>query len=274
MNNSILIIDGLNYIYRASSGFNKGNYSIIYNFFRNLKATIEHFDPIKCFFILDGNPKFKKNLYSDYKGNRIKYSSNNNSSKKEKNIFFHNQKNEIIRLLSYLPIQIIKASDYEADDVIAFLCENLNGENICICSNDNDYIQLLQKYKNVKVFDPIKKSFMEDPGIHFLLFRALVGDVSDNIKGLMSQENALELCRAPSKLKEFLSHEENLADFNLNKQLIEFQEVSEQELIFYDSNVNFDLLKNEFIKMEFESILDNKYWIKFIEVFSKLNKDY
>lgn len=269
-NNTILIIDGLNYIYRASSTFDKGDYCIIYNFFRNLKATIEQFNPTKCFFVLDGNPKYRKSIYSAYKGNRTKYGSSDFQKNKEHNTFFHSQKNEIIRLLAYLPIQIIKAKDYEADDVIAFLCGNLKDENIVICSNDSDYIQLIQTYKNVKVYDPIKKIFMEDPGIHFLLFRCLVGDVSDNIKGIISEKEAIELCNNTSRLKEFLSNDEYKADFNLNKQLIEFQKVPEEELEWFESDTNFNTLKTEFIKMDFKSMVNDKYWSRFVELFSNI----
>jgi len=44
---------------------------LIYNFFRNLRPIIEVFSPDKCFFVLEGHPQFRYDLFSEYKANRI-----------------------------------------------------------------------------------------------------------------------------------------------------------------------------------------------------------
>src|ERR1700722_2315472 len=46
-------------------------YSYVYNFFRNLRPLIEDFSPDKCFFVLEGHPQFRYDLYGDYKANRL-----------------------------------------------------------------------------------------------------------------------------------------------------------------------------------------------------------
>ena len=47
------------------------SFIIIFNFFRNLRPIIEQFSPDKCFAVLEGHPKFRYDLFSDYKANRI-----------------------------------------------------------------------------------------------------------------------------------------------------------------------------------------------------------
>src|SRR3974377_2201126 len=45
-------------------------YVLIFNFFRNLRPIIEQFQPDKAFFVLEGHPQFRYDLYADYKANR------------------------------------------------------------------------------------------------------------------------------------------------------------------------------------------------------------
>ena len=58
----ILFLDAYNLIHRARSGFTKGDYPIIYNFFRGVRPLVEKFDPTHVYFVLEGNPKFRKQL--------------------------------------------------------------------------------------------------------------------------------------------------------------------------------------------------------------------
>jgi len=67
----VLFLDAYNLIYRAKSGFTKGDNPVVYNFFRGVRPLIEKFEPQKVYFVLEGNPIFRKEISSgDYKGNR------------------------------------------------------------------------------------------------------------------------------------------------------------------------------------------------------------
>ena len=67
----VLFLDAYNLIYRARSGFTKGEYAIIYNFFRHVRPLVEKFNPDKVYFVLEGNPTFRKQLSEGaYKDNR------------------------------------------------------------------------------------------------------------------------------------------------------------------------------------------------------------
>lgn len=271
---NILLIDGLNFIWKANIKFSTPNsnsfgpngedYTLIYNFFRNLRALIEQFSPFKVFFVLEGHPKFRYDLYADYKANRIIKTA----SKQEEMDKFHISKKEIIRILKHLPITIAKAKDYECDDTIAALCEDLKEENVIIISNDSDYIQLLQKgYNKLKIFNSIKKEFMQAPEYPYVAWKCLNGDKSDNIPKLLTPAKAIKTISDATLFNNFLSIEENRSLFNINKQLIEFRIVPKEEILLEEGFKDLNKLKQEFINMKFESIINDKSWNKYIKTF-------
>lgn len=287
----ILFIDGLNSIFRASVNFGsptkhfeiennlcickspwntKDNfcygekYYIVFNFFRNLRPIVELFQPNKIFFVLEGRPQFRYDLYPEYKANRIIKTA----SKQESIDKFYDCTNIILKLLKYLPITIAKANVYECDDVIGALCEDLKDENLIVLSNDSDYIQLLQRqYKSIKIYNPIKKEYMQAPNYPYVAWKSLAGDKSDNISAITKSKNALLFMEKPNLLKSFLDIEENRCNFNINKKLIEFFPVPLEEIIFDEGNSNFIELKQEFEFMKFNSITNEKSWIKYTKTF-------
>jgi DNA polymerase-1 len=270
----ILLIDGHNSIWRANIGFKPKDadaplYNIVYNFFRSLRASVEQFEPNKVFFCLEGHNNFRYKLFSEYKANRIIKTGSKAQTISDD---FHRQKDIILALLPHLPIIKVKADEFEADDVIATLAENLKDEDITVISNDSDFIQLLQKgYKNFKIFNPFKKEYIEAPSYHYLAWKSLRGDKkTDNIPGLVGDKKAQKLLGDPIAFKEFLSSEENRANFSLNKELIELKIIDDGDLIFTEYKINFELLKEEFNNMDFQSIIEEEYWNRFCKTFSNL----
>ena len=270
----ILIFDAMNAMHRARFPFNDGNYSIVFNFFRNIRPLIEQFSPDKVFFVFEGHPKFRHELYADYKANRIIKTASEELTeqqklKQEEMVDFYRQAQIIIQLLKFLPVSLVKAENYEADDTIATLCEDLKEENITIISSDTDFIQLLQKgYKNIGLYNPIKKEFLEPPEYPYVVWKSLAGDKTDNIPKILTEGKATKICNDPSKLEQFLSLEENRSLFSINKRLIEFAIVPQEELIIDNGECNFEKLKEDFHFMEFNSIINDKSWNKYINTFN------
>lgn len=270
----ILLIDAHNMIWRACVKFGTPpvqnvDDSVIFtfNFFRNLRPLVEEFSPDKCFFVLEGHPQFRYDLFSDYKANRII----KQAASKETSERFFKTKDLILPLMQYLPITTCRAANYEADDVIATLCDNMKEEDITILSNDSDYIQLLQRdYKNIRIFNPIKKEDMIAPDYPYVAWKCLNGDKSDNIPSLLKPKKALETIMDIEKFKLFLETEENRANFSMNRQLIEFKSVPEEEIFLAEGVRNFDILREEFKKLEFESIINDKSWEKYVKTFDCL----
>lgn len=242
----------------------QSDYTVVYNFFRNLRVTVEQFKPDKIFIVLEGHPKFRHELYPEYKSNRIVKTA---SQQEVKDNFFKNT-DIILELLTYLPITIAKADDYECDDVIATLVNNLQTQDITIVSNDTDYIQLLQKgYPNCKIYSPTKKEYMSAPKHPYIVLKALTGDKSDNIKSLMGPKTAEKTLADLDKLQKFMSIEENRANFNINKQLIEFANVNLDDIVLVDGIKDFETLKSKFNELKFNSLTEDKYWEKFCNTF-------
>jgi len=286
---NILLIDFHNALWRASIGFapkksappadpwsgsaivepNKisDQFVIVFNFFRNLRPIIEQFSPDKCFCVLEGHPQFRYDLFPEYKANRI----TKQASKKDTLDRFYASKDIVVNLLGYLPITLARAANYEADDLIATLCDNLKDEKLTVLSADNDYVQLLQRgYPNCQIYNPIKKVFMEAPDYPFIAGKCLLGDKSDNIPNLLGPKKALKTISSPELFAAFMEVEENKANFNINRQLIEFRSIPEEEIVFKEGKKDFVKLKDEFAKMEFQSIINDKSWAKYTSTFDCL----
>lgn len=257
----------MNYLHRCRVGKLEGEYVLIFNFFRNLRSTIDQFKPSKVFIVLDGHPKHRYELFSDYKANRIiKVASQTATIDK---VF---ASAEIIKqLLLYIPVTILSHMDFEADDIVFSFVENIKDENIIVISSDSDYIQLLQKgYKNCQIYNPIKKIYMEAPHYLYVQHKSLVGDKSDNIPRLISDKMAIEYCTNISSFKKYMSIEENRSLFTINRRLIEFANIPEEEIIIEDGISNFHILRQNFIEMEFNSITNPNSWEKYVSTFDCL----
>lgn len=292
----ILLIDGHNAMWRACVKFSFGKAPatnewganpkpepkeeqpdeiiFAFNFFRNLRPIIEMFEPDKCFFVLEGHPQFRYDLFADYKANRIVKNASGKS--KESNDTFFRTKDIIVPLMQHLPIATVRAANYEADDVIATLCEDMKGEDLTVLSNDSDYIQLLQRgYPECKIYNPIKKVCMEAPAYPYIAWKSLAGDVSDNIPALLKPktkagQKAAEMLVQPELFQKFMEVEENRANFSVNRQLIEFRSVPLEEIAIKDGVRNFNTLRAAFFEMKFDSIVNDKSWEKYCKTFDCL----
>ena len=263
----VLFLDGYNLIHRARSGFKQGEYPIIYNFFRSIRPLIEKFSPDKVYFVLEGNPKFRNDLSKGlYKSNR-----------KSPGDSFHRQKAAIINLISEcLPFIVVRHPDLECDDTIATLVSKHSraGDNSVIISSDSDFIQLLNCF-NVKIYNPIKKLYVEKPEYDYVMWKALRGDPTDNIKGIpgIGDKTATKLMENPALLKEVLSNTEKRQIFEKNVHLIRLVDFSNDlsMLEYTEGRSNFDSLKESFSNLGFSSMIKEETWKKYCETFDEVN---
>ena len=263
----MLLLDGYNLIYRARySGMNKGKHSVIFNFFRGLRPLVEKFKPDVCYFVLEGRPVKRLNNDAKYKAQRV-YNNEDN---------FSEQKKEIIRILAeYFPITLARHENYECDDIINYLANDLHKDDMStIISSDTDFIQSINE--NNQLYNPVKKDFIQKTDYDYVSWKSLVGDKSDNIMGFkgIGNKRALNLILDKDKFKEFLTIKENKEKFNNNMFMIKFHELNDdiKDIVFKrNSFQNWDLLKKEFINFEFNSIIGKeKTWEKYINTFDQL----
>lgn len=263
----VLLLDGYNLIYRARySGMNKGEHSVIFNFFRGLRPLIEKFNPDICYFVLEGRPVKRLNNDANYKAQRV-YTDEDN---------FSEQRREIIRILSeYFPITLARHKSYECDDIINYLANDLHKNDMStIVSSDTDFIQSINQ--NNQLYNPVKKDFIQKTEYDYVSWKSLVGDKSDNIIGFkgIGNKRALSLISDKDKFDEFLAIKENKEKFDNNMFMIKFHELSHdaKDIVFKKTSLqNWSLLKKEFINFKFNSIIGKeKTWEKYINTFVNL----
>jgi DNA polymerase-1 len=105
---------------------------------------------------------------------------------------FRTKLHDLIEILRVSNVSVFEGEGYEADDYIACISRMLKLQyKITIVSSDRDMCLLINE--NVRVYDPIKaititeNNFQEIIGIplkHFLTYKCMIGDTSDNIAGI------------------------------------------------------------------------------------------
>lgn len=268
----VLILDGYNLLYRARySGMNKGDFSTIFNFFRSLRPLIEKFNPDTAYFVLEGMPKKRLELLSEYKGQREYHNKDN----------FSQQRRDVIEILwEFFPINLVKHPDYECDDVAAHLAKEHDDGNteITIVSSDTDFMQLISD--TVKVYNPVKKDYVEGTEYDYVMWKALRGDSADNIEGFsgIGDKRAKAIVENEEKLEDFLNKDDNRTKFEMNLNLISFHDLVDDNEV---ENIKFfqtpfapkwDNLKQLFKdKYNFNSMVKtDKSWNNYINTFDKL----
>jgi 5'-3' exonuclease len=277
MTSKILILDAYNLIHIARSGFKLGDNPVVYNFMRGLKAHVNEHKPDRIVCVIEGNPKFKASLYPEYKANRIIDPAN--TKKLAELEVFNRQKNLIIETLKNdFPISVVQHIDYEADDTIANIVMSSSPEDeLILLSSDTDFIQLLQTNSNFKLYNPIKKLFVEAPTHDYVTWKALRGDGSDNIPGLsgVGDKKAAKYAELDeaSLRATFSNSDYELFERNLN--LIKFPVWTAEttlEAKIWQGQLNLPNIQKLFEDCGFNSMLKDKYWNDFSNTFLILQK--
>ena len=263
----ILLLDAYNLIYRAKSGFMKGDYPVVYNFLRGLRPLVEKFSPDKVYFVLEGKPEFRINLNDAYKANR---------STSDRH--FHEQKAQIISIVKEcFPFTTALHPKLECDDTIATLVKThcSEGDECTIISSDSDFYQLLNIFENCAIYNPIKKKMIEKPDFDYVTWKALKGDLTDNIGGIpgCGDKTALKLVKNPELMTEYLSKDpirQQIFERNVNLiRLVDFSDTLE-EATFHEGVADWEQLFDLLEDMGFESMLKEKTWNKYVQTFGGL----
>lgn len=204
LNDRVLICDGLNTFIRSFSvnpsvsddGLHVGG---LVGFLRSIRYTSDILKPSRVIIVFDGKGGSKKRqkLYPEYKANRkVKKRLNRNvdwgTAPQDEEESMKQQMGRLIEYLEQLPLTLISIDNVEADDVMAYISQQvLKDSDIFLMSTDKDFLQLVDD--RVKVWSPTKKKLYnkreveEEYGIpsrNILTYRILDGDKSDNITGV------------------------------------------------------------------------------------------
>jgi DNA polymerase-1 len=205
VNDRVLLFDGLNTFIRVFSAvpaLNDDGDHIggVTGFLRSIASVIKRFKPTRCIIIFDGKggSQRRRKLFPDYKGNRAVKTKFNRYNEFEtaddEHASMRRQYTRLSQYLDYLPVTLMVVDRVEADDIIAYIANEVftkDNEKVEIVSTDRDFLQLVNH--RISVWSPIKKIYYtpdvmkEEFGFipkNYLLYRAFIGDPSDNIPGV------------------------------------------------------------------------------------------
>lgn len=224
MPKKILIIDGMNLFIRCfvvvpTMDVNGSPIGGITGFLKSLKTMVRDVSPDRVIVAWDGEggSSKRRGVYSDYKeGRKVRLNREYEFESSEES--FKNMGSQISRLKQFLDligVVQVEAREIEADDSIALLCRFIfpDVEKVVLTS-DRDMLQLVDS--KCTVYSPTKKVYwtgatvMEKIGVlpeNYIYVKALMGDASDNVKGLggIGEKTAV-------KLFPFLAKHESSAD--------------------------------------------------------------
>lgn len=271
----VVLIDGHNLLFRMFYGIpapirnSKGkDIRGLIGFVGSLKKIIDKFKPYSIYVIFDSETSKNNNLKIDrnYKSNRIDY----NNITEDENPF--SQLSLIKKALDYLNIHYLEVENNEADDLICSIVFQMNNQyTYIIVSTDSNFMQLIDNH--VLLYVPRgKKSILYDkeqvikkyhiPPENYAIFKALVGDKSDNIKGVEGIGNitAAKILKYNS-LQEFISNNPNSKLSNKlmqNKELIiKNQKLIEMDKFIDTSKIIFKEISNTIYKFKTYEIIEN-----------------
>ena len=193
--NRRLIIDGSNMLFRSywiaengKSNFeDKYDVGTIYIFLKSLKSVVDIFNPDETWVTWD------KRLTKNSTNFRKLLAENTYKQQRDVTIStkVHEYHDRLEKWISLLGVYQMYPNVLEADDVMSWLAmKNMEGENI-IVTVDKDLLQLVNS--QTSYYNPIKKititpiNFESEVGVpmkDFLYYKALLGDISDNVVGI------------------------------------------------------------------------------------------
>lgn len=272
----ILLIDGMNIIHRARSGFTAGEHAVTFNFFRQLRSMLEMFPSDRVIFVTEGTPKHRLDIDKGYKANRDIDKTDVDAVQASQKFF--EQANVIIDTLAkHFPVSVVRHVDYECDDVIYTIVKHgPTSADYTVISTDSDFTQMLNEFSNVRLYNPVKKTFVEAPQHDYVTWKALRGDPTDNVNGLpgIGDKRAEKLISDIDELKKFLTEDADKAkQFIRNMQLIKLAEITDKDEAGWMSSrpiKDWNAVKTLFNDWRFASMLKDKYWDRFIATFDPL----
>lgn len=268
----VLMLDAYNMIHRCRFRFGGGKedlegWTMVYNFLNVLKATYQEYGADKVYFVLDGRPKARQEMFEEYKANRKIDETDPEEVAYWEN--FRRQKKKIISLAKEsLPLTVAYHPNEEADDVIYYLCKNecSKDDEVIIVSSDSDYIQVINELDNVKLYNPVARKYRSKTDYDYVSWKAMVGDRSDNIPGVprigkVKAEKILKSGALGEKLLDQSFKENYMIGYNL----IKMRNLVEEKgnIQFWNGELNKESLENLFSEFEFKSLQKSNYIEKF-----------
>ena len=218
----LFLIDGSAYIFRAFFAIPPLNNTTglptnaIFGFTNILLKFLKQYKPEYVAVALDaGRETFRNQMFADYKGNRPEAPAD-----------LIPQFPYFRKVLDALKLPLLELAGYEADDIIATLCERLSGQGceLVVVSSDKDLMQLVTN--GVKLLDSAKDRWIgkdevrEKFGVapeQVIEVMGLMGDPVDNIPGVkgIGEKTASALIQQFQSLENLFAHLDEMEQMKL-----------------------------------------------------------
>jgi 5'-3' exonuclease len=199
---------------------------------------MQHVYPLYTPIVLwDGRSKFRKEIYPDYKGNRKPKTKDEELALEE----FYIDKELLGVILTHLGITQLSCKTHEADDLAYLLSRKHKDAAIGLVTEDKDWTQIMRNQydsiyfhrKKKKVsYNQLEEFWKLKSRKQFLQQKALMGDASDNVKGIggIGSEHSKRILKEYGSVERFI----RLApqETNLPKALIKFSTKPEKYELF------------------------------------------
>ena len=234
--NLLLIIDLMNAAHRmrhvhSELKNSRGRYTgVVFGFMAMMEKLLREFNPAAVIVANESHPAgkiWRKEIYPAYKANRKKWLADESAEEGARRMEFLRQEvgeDLLGHVLPGLRIPTVSVLGCEADDVIGYLTERAASKQIetLIVTTDMDMVQLVNS-RAVRVFSPTTEKMyytalggtvIDSVGNthavswqNYQLMRAVIGDTSDNIKGIpgIGKKRAADLFTVPMNLGELPS---------------------------------------------------------------------
>ncbi|MGZ8423459.1 MAG: 5'-3' exonuclease [Candidatus Binatia bacterium] len=218
----LFLIDGSAYIFRAffaipplTNGASLPT-NAIFGFTNILLKFLKQYRPEYVAVALDaGRVTFRNEMYADYKGNRPEAPAD-----------LIPQFPYFRKVLDALNLPLLELPGYEADDIIATLCERLanQGCELVVVSSDKDLMQLVTD--GIKLLDSAKDRWIGTDDVRekfgvipeqVTQVMGLMGDASDNIPGVkgIGEKTASALIQQFQSLENLFAHLDDMEQMKL-----------------------------------------------------------
>lgn len=283
----IILVDGNNLMFRSFFATSSmGNLMInskgyptnaLFGFTNMINKIIDEEKPSYIAVAFDIGKSFRHAKYKDYKAGR-------NATPNELLV----QLDKVKELLDVMGIMHIELENYEADDIIGTLSkmayDDKDFESLVV-SSDKDLLQLINEetvVKHLKSKDYIRydlSTFRDSYGIdpiRMIDLKALMGDVSDNIKGVkgVGEKTALKLLQQYGSLSNIYNNIDNikgaLHDKLLNDRDNAFQSY-ELCTICLDAPLSVSLEDCKYVGPDMDSLIELYKELEFYSLLKKMD---
>jgi DNA polymerase I len=251
INSRIMLIDGTNFYLRcfmANPSLNENGEHLggSLGFLRSLGSYIKTFKPTRVIITFDGKggSQKRRDIFSDYKGNRLNPKSFNRAEifedAEDEAKSMQHQFMRLVQYLRCLPVLVVSLDHIEADDMVSYLTTSVLpkvSNNIILVSDDKDFLQLIND--KVSVYRPVEKKMYKLPEMkerfgvpaeNYHLYKVFIGDSSDNIPGIpgIGPKTAEKLAILQENrivsLQEFLDYCESNTDNKVYKKILDHKD--------------------------------------------------